>query len=171
MRTLLVTLLLAAPLSFAAAQDPASVVDSAVEQVDHTQAWHDYLARQRAQQVERLMAYADARVFPLNTTTPGLQSQLLDGNRNPCAMAHLAIASGQGDLIATLADKDNALQFAEVTEGPLYDWIVTSGLTQEEAAFVQEPDFYIEYEDEQIQELMVQVEIERLSAHFRAAAV
>lgn len=138
---------------------------------DHSDAWRDHLAAQRATQIERLRAYAAAGVFPVNDDQPGMLNIFMDEQGRRCAMAELIWRSGHADLVQDVARTDNDLQLGSVTGGPLMDWILTSGLTQEEVAFVQEPDFFIGNElPIDLQQQFVFSEQQRLSSHFLAAA-
>jgi hypothetical protein len=47
--------------------------------------------------------------------------------------------SGHDDLVDATANDRNFVKLADVTTGPLVDWILTSGLTQEEAVMIQQP--------------------------------
>jgi hypothetical protein len=169
MRTLQLLIALVTATPALADDDIAAPFDpTADEAVD---AWRDLLRARRQLQVERLRAYATAGEFPRNDFQPGFASILIDAEGRPCAMAHLVIADGHRPLLEQLAAADNSLQFGAVTEGPLFDWILTSGLTQDEAAFVQAPDFFIgDALPPEPTELLVSAERERLRAHFLAAA-
>ena len=48
------------------------------------------------------------------------------------------------------ADATSFLVLRDVHEGPLLDWILSSGFTQEEIALVQEPYFFQEVQEEQL---------------------
>ena len=173
MRALLVALMLALP-SLAAASQPAPEAppaEAVAASTDHTEAWRALLAARRATNIARLQAYAQAGVFPRNLQQPGMLSLFLDDEGRPCAMAHLIQASGHADLVRQTAQENNHVQLGDVTEGPLLAWMLTSGLTQEEAALVQEPDMFVGgLEDPALQELVVQAEDDRLRSHFTAAA-
>jgi hypothetical protein len=52
-------------------------------------------------------------------------------------MAHLIAASGRMDLVDKVARENNTLQLADVTGGPLWDWMLASGLTREEIIRIQ----------------------------------
>lgn len=174
MRTLLVALLLAAPLTMGHASAPSHPAPAATgaRPVDPSAAWRTWLTEQRHTQIARLRAYAEAGVFPQNDEMPGMLSMLVDDEGHPCAMASLVIQSGHPGLISRLSTQDNALQFGDQTEGALYEWILTSGLTIEETAFVQEPDFFVsDTLDPEQRALMVQAETERLRIHFLSAAL
>src|SRR5262249_42523664 len=54
-----------------------------------------------------------------------------------CPMAELIHKSGRDDLVEAVKKEANAVRLADVHEGPLYDWMLGSGLTQEEIALVQ----------------------------------
>jgi hypothetical protein len=141
------------------------------EAADHRAEWRAFLAERRAVQIERLRAYAKAEVFPVNDFQPGFASILVDAEERPCAMASLVIQSGRAELIYQLASANNGLQFGDVRDGELYEWILTSGLTQEEAAFVQEPDFFVSDELPPAERrLLTRGERDRLRTHFLAAA-
>jgi hypothetical protein len=47
--------------------------------------------------------------------------------------------SGQDQLVAKVAEQSNFIRLADVRQGPLMDWILTSGFTQDEIAAIQEP--------------------------------
>lgn len=146
-------------------------IDSLAEQVDHAEAWRAHLAAQRAVHIDRLRAYADAGTFPLNDETPGLLNIFVDEQGRRCAMANLIWLDGERALVSATARTHNGIRLGEVTDGPLMDWITTSGLTREEVAFVQEPDFFISQDLPVIdQEMLIAAEQARLSSHFSAAA-
>lgn len=156
MRTLVIALFAAASIAPAFA-------------ADHTDAWRDYLKGQRETQLDRLDAYAAAGQFPINTQQPGAVSMLRDDTGTPCAMAFLVISSGHGDLIDSQIAANNDMQFSQLSEGGLYDWTLTSGLLQEEAAMVQEPDFFVGDWDEPVPQpdpTLLAMEQERLTQHF-----
>lgn len=147
---------------------PAPVADT---EGDHSEAWRAHLATQRALQIARLRAYAGNRVFPINDDQPGMLNIFMDEEGRRCAMAELIWQSGRADLVRTVSQTRNDLKLGEVSEGPLMDWILTSGLTQEEVAFVQEPDFFIDQGlPPEVQIQITQSEQDRLSSHFLAAA-
>lgn len=127
------------------------------------------LAARRQLQIDRLQAYANAGVFPINDTRPGLLSQLLDGRGNPCAMAHLMTLDGRGALIQRLARTENSIELGDQRHGPVHDWILASGLTHAEVAYIQEPDFFTGMMADPRTE-MTQLERVRLQSHFQMAA-
>jgi len=140
-------------------------------EADHTDAWRQHLAAERAVQIERLRSYASAGVFPVNDDQPGLLNIFMDEQGRRCGMAELIWQSGESALVWQTAQAHNDVRLGDVTDGPLVEWILTHGLTQEEVAFVQEPDFFISNElpiDDQ--QLMLAAEQQRLRAHFMTAA-
>lgn len=102
--------------------------------------WRAFLTKQRDTQIERLRTYAASEQYAVNDGD-GLRFVWRDEQGRLCAMANLVDASGRHDLVDEVAANENDLQLAMVTDGPLYDWMLTSGLLQEEAQLVQEPDF------------------------------
>jgi hypothetical protein len=96
----------------------------------------DELAAARAQKLQLLHDYRVAAVYPI-----GLDSMPLavfrDARGRMCPMAHLISKSGHDDLVTAVAAQNNALRLADVTEGPLVDWILDSGLTREEVIEIQ----------------------------------
>jgi len=97
------------------------------------------LAAARAANLARFRAYQRKGVFPSNTYADGKLNVWRDEAGHLCAAATIIHASGQADLVARVADDDNFIRLADVTSGPLMDWILTSGFTQAEIAAIQEP--------------------------------
>ena len=143
-------LLLLAPLTSIAADAPSGGHPTEVRDLatDHSAEWQAYLRAQRETNLQRLEQYRDAYNYPQNTVKPGFAHQLLDANGTPCAMAYLFIQSGEDDLIRKTAKSHNDIIIADQDSGPFADWILTSGLTREEVAVIQEPGFEWSPEDE-----------------------
>ncbi len=120
--------------------DPIQIV---VDQ-DSQAAWEKELRAARAKQIARLKEYAAAGRFAMASGEPGLSFVWRDREGRLCAMAHLVNASGRSDLVNSVAVHDNDMQLASLTEGELYEWMLRSGLTQEEIQLVQEPAFAID---------------------------
>ena len=55
------------------------------------------------------------------------------------AAATMIFKSGAKNLVRKVGRTNNFIRLGEVTEGPVMDWILTSGLTQTEVATIQEP--------------------------------
>lgn len=96
------------------------------------------LAEMRALNLARFRAYVTKGVFPNN-----LEDRTLNIWRDPlghlCAAATIIHASGHEQLVASIAETDNFIRLADVTSGPLMDWILTSGFTQDELVAIQRP--------------------------------
>jgi hypothetical protein len=97
------------------------------------------LAARRATQIERFHAYAQAGVFPKNRVMPVMANIFRDEDGHLCAVANLVHLDGHDDLVDHAARTNNFVRVAQVPEGPLHDWVLTSGLTNEEIAVIQEP--------------------------------
>jgi hypothetical protein len=97
------------------------------------------LAAARGANLARFRAYQRKGVFPSNTYADRKLNVWRDEAGHLCAAATIINASCQTDLVARVADQDNFIRLADVTAGPLMDWILTSGLTQAEIAAIQEP--------------------------------
>jgi hypothetical protein len=94
------------------------------------------LAGRRAQMIGWLHDYYVAGVFP--TDASGLPlSVFRDDKGVRCPMAELIHESGRDDLVEAVVREDNAVRLADVHEGPLHDWMLGSGLTEDEIATVQ----------------------------------
>ena len=96
----------------------------------------DRLAKQRAVNLERLRVYLEAGEFAADEAGRPA-SVFRDPEGRLCAMAYLIAASGRTDLVDHVARTNNRLQLADVTEGPLHDWMLASGLTREEIIKIQ----------------------------------
>lgn len=97
------------------------------------------LAKARATNLAAFRAYQRKGVFPSNTYKPGKLNVWLDEDGNFCAAATIILMSGQDDLVNRVAAQNNFIRLADVKQGPLMSWILTSGLTQDEIAAIQEP--------------------------------
>ena len=104
------------------------------------------LASARRRHLGMLRRYANAMAFPVNTYEPGMLNVFVDDEGHICAAANLIARDGQRDLVQRTAAQDNYLRLAEVVGGPLMDWMLSSGFTQEEIARIQEPHEYIDEE-------------------------
>ncbi|HEX5062581.1 MAG TPA: hypothetical protein VFV99_24580 [Kofleriaceae bacterium] len=97
------------------------------------------LAQARATNLAAFRVYQKRGVFPSNTFKPGKLNVWLDADGHFCAAATIIKMSGQDDLVTKVAEQNNFIRLADVKQGPLMDWILTSGLTQDEIAAIQEP--------------------------------
>jgi hypothetical protein len=96
------------------------------------------LASRRAQNLAFFRAYKDGGVYPHNFVSAGKKNVWLDEEGRLCAAATI-ISNWDYDLAMSVPDSNNFLRLRDVTEGPLMDWMLTSGLTQEEIDQIQEP--------------------------------
>jgi hypothetical protein len=97
------------------------------------------LAANRTANLDRFRAYQTAGVFPHNTYADGKLNVWIDADGHICAAATIIKASGQAALVAKAGEQNNFIKLGDVKQGPLMDWILTSGLTQDEIAAIQEP--------------------------------
>ncbi len=97
------------------------------------------LARARAANLASFRVYQKKGVFPSNTYTNNKLNVWLDADGHFCAAATIIKMSGQDALVAKVAEDNNFIRLADVQQGPLMDWILTSGFTQAEIAMIQEP--------------------------------
>jgi len=124
MRTILVMTMLVACATSPAPRPVAAAVHTAE------------LAARRAQALQWLHEYAAAGVFPTDERGMPL-SVFRDARGVRCPMAELIHRSGHDELVDEVARTNNALRLADVHDGPLYDWMLSSGLTRDEINMVQ----------------------------------
>jgi hypothetical protein len=100
------------------------------------------LVEQRAANLARFRAYQKAGVFPVNTVRPGMLNVWVDSDGHICAAATIIKMSGLDELVQRTGEQNNFIRLADVKQGPLMDWMLTSGFTQEEIAAIQAPFAY-----------------------------
>jgi hypothetical protein len=120
-----------------------------------------HLWERRQLAIARFLQYRDARVYPVNTFAPGLAHVWRDADGRLCAAATLVAADWGRDAAGRVADVDNFLELADVHDGPLMDWMLTSGLTQHEIVAIQEP---MMREPTPAEPKLAQAELDRLYA-------
>jgi hypothetical protein len=120
---------------------PTPVVDrDSIEHQDMSRsAVRARLALRRAQQLDQLGAYAVRGEFPHNYAQPMAAHVFRDAAGRLCAVANLVHQDGRDDLVDATVREHNDLAVADVHDGPMLDWILGSGLTQEELARIQLP--------------------------------
>ena len=123
--------------------------------------WRNALAAARTRQLQRLAAYRTAERFPRNHIALDRIPIFVDETGAHCAVAYLMRESGHGQLVTRIARENNFVRIDDLTEGPMLDWIRTSGLTREEAALIQPGYSWVESEG-----FHRETERERLIAHF-----
>ena len=121
------------------ATPPSAVQPAAVDADIDLQALRAELGKRRQQHLKQLLAYANAGEFPQNTVSNGPINVFIDDAGHVCAAANLIRLDGYGDLVKKTAQDDNFIVLSTVTKGPLMDWMLASGFTQEEIAEIQEP--------------------------------
>jgi hypothetical protein len=94
------------------------------------------LAGRRAELIGWLHDYRVAGVYPADARG-NPTSVFVDANGVRCPMAELVHKSGRDDLVNAVRQEGNGVRLADVHTGPLHDWMLASGLTQEEIAMVQ----------------------------------
>jgi len=97
------------------------------------------LAANRQANVDRFRTYQAGGVFPSNTYEDRKLNVWLDEAGHFCAAATIIRMSGQVALVDNVAAQNNFIKLGDVVQGPVMDWILTSGLTQGEIAAIQEP--------------------------------
>jgi len=97
------------------------------------------LVAQRAANLARFRTYQRGGVFPSNTYSDQKLNVWRDEDGHFCAAATIIRMSGLTDLVDRVAEQSNFIRLADVKQGPLMDWILTSGFTQDEIAAIQEP--------------------------------
>lgn len=97
------------------------------------------LARRRATNLARFEAYVARGSYPVNSYEPGPLNVFIDDEGRICAAATIMTDDGLGELVRALASSNNFLRLGTVTDGPVMEWILRSGFTQEEIAMIQEP--------------------------------
>ncbi|MEJ7601321.1 MAG: hypothetical protein WKG01_25680 [Kofleriaceae bacterium] len=97
------------------------------------------LAAQRTASLAFFRVYQRKGLFPSNVYAGSKRNVWVDPDGNYCAAATIIQLSGQRDLVARVGEQTNFIKLADVEQGPLMDWILTSGLTQAEIAAIQEP--------------------------------
>jgi hypothetical protein len=97
------------------------------------------LVEQRAANLARFRTYYRAKVYPSNVYKPGALNVWRDQDGHFCAAATIIRASGEVALVDKVAEQSNFIRLVDVKQGPLMDWMLTSGFTQEELVMIQKP--------------------------------
>ena len=97
------------------------------------------LATHRAHNLASFRAYRNGGVYPHNYVRRGPLNVWKDRDGHLCAAATMIDKDGQHDLVTATAQSNNFIRLLDVTEGPLMDWVLTSGFTIEEIDRIQEP--------------------------------
>jgi len=98
------------------------------------------LSEQREHMIDRLHAYWTRGDFVQNPDPKGGPGNfILDDRGTPCPLASIIIESGRRDLVQEAARTNNNVKIVDLRDGPVLDWILSSGLTQEECVLIQQP--------------------------------
>jgi hypothetical protein len=104
--------------------------------------WRNALALRRLENLRRLRLYQLRGRFPHNEHVADRAVPIfVDNHDTACAVGHLMRESGWNDAVAAIQRANNFVYVTDVRNGPLVDWVLVSGLTQEEAALIQ-PGYY-----------------------------
>ena len=114
----------------------------------------------RRANLARFRAYYRAGKYPSNVYADGLTNVWRDEDGRLCAAATIMKASGEGALVEKIAEQNNFIKLADVTQGPVLDWILTSGFTQAELVAIQKPfqrvgQIELEEQDAQLKPIVV----------------
>ena len=102
--------------------------------------------RRREQALDALREYRRRGAVPTNEGTPERAPRFVGANGVPCAVAALALAHGERDLVERVAASENDLRAEDLCGGgepagghraALCEWLETTGLTRNEAARIQ----------------------------------
>ncbi|HTR51146.1 MAG TPA: hypothetical protein VMJ10_10605 [Kofleriaceae bacterium] len=137
MRTLLVALFVTAFATTASAQfaRPPRLAPAAIDRT----AVRAALGRARGHNLAAFRAYVKRGTYPSNTFSDGRLNVWQDTAGHLCAAATIIDASGEHALVQRIAAENNFIRLADVSSGPLMDWILASGFTQAEISAIQEP--------------------------------
>jgi hypothetical protein len=130
--------------------DPVTVVDDMPSpdgrarrvpaMTEHQRAYvKSILAARRAKNVKAFRDYARRGTYPRNYINNGSLNIWIDGDGHMCAAATMMWKSGAKSLVRQTQEDNNFIRLADVTDGPLLDWILTSGLTHAEVIEIQAP--------------------------------
>lgn len=97
------------------------------------------LASRRAKNLKAFRAYRKAGVYPHNFVRRGPLNVWIDRDGHLCAAATMIDKDGRHDLVVATGKSNNFIRLQNIIEGPLMDWILTSGFTIEEIDRIQEP--------------------------------
>lgn len=97
------------------------------------------LVKQRKEHLQQFHKYRVKGVYPHNLYEPDMRNVWRDPDGHLCAIATLVTQDGLSELVEKTAKDQNFVQIANLDAGPIVDWILTSGLTQEEVVMIQAP--------------------------------
>jgi hypothetical protein len=116
---------------------------ASVARADDAGARHDALraalAKRRAEHLASFHRFRLTKVYPHNSYEPGMLNVWTDADGHLCAVATMMADAGQAPLVTQTASADNYVRVSQLADGPVLDWVLTSGLTQEEIVMIQAP--------------------------------
>jgi hypothetical protein len=95
------------------------------------------LNQRRQITVARFLAYREAKVYPVNEYLPGYAHVWVDGAGHLCAAATMISGDWGHDASARVAVENRFVKLADVHDGPIADWMLTSGLAHHEIVAIQ----------------------------------
>jgi hypothetical protein len=125
------------------------------------------LEKRRAKNLAAFRAYHKGGVYPHNRVRVGPLNVWIDEAGNLCAAATMISKDGKDELVKKTGAENNNIRLLNVTEGPLLDWMMTSGFTLEEIDRIQLPGDFVGI-DFQIPKEELQREDARLAKAYRA---
>jgi hypothetical protein len=135
------------------AVDPAPIMIAPVAPMPTRMQVRAKLAERRKMVIERFLAYREARVYPVNRNISGTGHVWLDDFGNLCAAATLIAGDWGRAASESVSRENNNIALADVTEGELYSWILTSGLTKAEIVSIQVPGWQESRREQRQQEI------------------
>ncbi len=106
--------------------------------------WRQHLLASRLVQLQRLATYRDRGLFPLNEGQSAQPAPIfVDRHGTACAVGHLMRCSGWTNDVDAIAKSDNLAYVPEALKSAIASWVLTSGLTLEEAALIQPGYFWL----------------------------
>jgi hypothetical protein len=101
-------------------------------------AWRQELLAARLVQLQRLAAYRDRGIFPLNEgQSTHAVPIFVDRHGTACAVGHLMRCSGWSNEVDSIQKTNNLVYVPDARQSAIAEWVLTSGLTLEEAALIQ----------------------------------
>ncbi len=95
------------------------------------------LQEERQRNLDVLREYRRAGEFPHNTHVPWRQPVFIDREDRACAVGHLMIESGWNEEARAIQERENLAYLPDMTSPEVEQWVAQSGLTAEEAAWIQ----------------------------------
>jgi hypothetical protein len=105
------------------------------------------LEARRQTTMDRFVSFREARVYPVDTVAAGYQHVWMDPYGNLCAAATLISIDWGRPASEAIGAENNSIVLADVHDGPIADWMLTSGMTHHEIVAIQQPDFAGRYQE------------------------